>query len=183
MNEWSKCFFPTFASKDEDPINFSSSSYTSCRCHQVGSNIGSSSSPSPPPDEPDLHFGGNTRNRLMAHILAHAATTTFEKRELVDSTYSTIRSNNACLLTSFSTEFLFGSKKSKTTRHRPSLLTNRLCFSEFGTSLKETNGSMPSTTLEGKTADDIHLMTEAGRDGSGTLPQLLVRCIPLPLLL
>jgi hypothetical protein len=42
---------------------------------------------------------------------------------------------------------------------------------------------MPSTTLEGKTADDIHLMTEAGRDGSGTLPQLLVRCIPLPLLL
>uniref|UniRef100_A0A0A9E2D0 Transposon protein n=1 Tax=Arundo donax TaxID=35708 RepID=A0A0A9E2D0_ARUDO len=116
----------------------------------------------------------------MAHILQQAAIAGSEKRELQDSTYS-IRSSNVCLLISFSTELLFGSEKSNTTQHRLNLLTNRFCFSEFGTSLNETKGSMPATTLDGKTADDMRLMAEAGRPG-GMLPQLLVRCIPVPLL-
>jgi hypothetical protein len=62
------------------------------------------------------------------------------------------------------------------------LLTNRLCFSELGTSLNETSGSMPATTLEGKTADDMRRMAEAGGRPGGMLPQLLVRCMPAPLL-
>jgi len=69
MNVWSKYFFPTFASRDEEPINFSRRSYTRCRWGYAGSNIGSSSSLSPPPDELDLQLGGNTLNKLIANIL------------------------------------------------------------------------------------------------------------------
>lgn len=44
------------------------------------------------------------------------------------------------------------SVKSKLTQQRLTLETNRFIFSEFGTSLKGTKGSIPATTLAGKTA-------------------------------
>jgi hypothetical protein len=75
---------------------------------------------------------------------------------------------------------LSGSEKSNTTQHKLTLLTNRLGFSPFGTSLNDTSGSMPATTLDGNTADDMRFTVDAGQAGPA-LGQLVVRCIALPL--
>ena len=79
-------------------------------------------------------------------------------------------SRRVCLLTSFSSEFLVWSEKSKVTQQRLSLETKRFSFSEVGTSLKGTKGSIPATTLEGKTAEDMRLteldLTTLDPDGS-----------------
>uniref|UniRef100_A0A2P2ILJ7 Uncharacterized protein n=1 Tax=Rhizophora mucronata TaxID=61149 RepID=A0A2P2ILJ7_RHIMU len=64
-------------------------------------------------------------------------------------------SSKVCLFTSFSSVFLVGSVKSKVTQQRLTLLTKRFIFSELGTSLKGTRGSIPAITLAGKTADEV----------------------------
>lgn len=56
---------------------------------------------------------------------------------------------------SFSAELLLRSEKSKTTQQIFNLLINRLGFSVLETSLKDRRGSIPATTLEGKTEEDI----------------------------
>lgn len=77
-------------------------------------------------------------------------------------------SRRVCRFTSFSIEFLVWSEKSKVTQQRLSLETKRFSFSELGTSLKGTKGSIPATTLEGKTAEDMRL-TELDLTGAGAV--------------
>lgn len=69
-------------------------------------------------------------------------------------------------------EFLFGSVKSNWTQQRATLLMKRETFSELGTSLKGTRGSMPAIRLEGKTADDIRLTELAEERDPHAVPPL-----------
>ena len=50
-------------------------------------------------------------------------------------------------------EFLLWSEKSNVIQQRLTLLTKRFSFSEFVTSLNGTKGSVPATTVDGKTAE------------------------------
>lgn len=69
-------------------------------------------------------------------------------------------------------EFLFGSVKSNCTQQRATLLMKRDIFSELGTSLKRTRGSMSAIRLEGKTADDMRLTELADERGPHAVPPL-----------